>query len=186
MKKNNVLKIVIVHQHNALSLFGVKKLFNSCSSFNLFEYTNEIKRFILSFYLLVLMSLSAVTQPHLYLDLSGNWQFKTDSQNRGEQEGWFEQDYDDSAWDKIPVPGFWERHGYQGYNGYAWYRTEIEVPESFRNQPVYLALGGMDDAFDMWIDGQHLGHFGDQDANETYYLRKSVHDLTDVLQPGRH
>lgn len=140
----------------------------------------------LVFSLLVVASLRLAGQPLAYLDLSGEWPFKTDPVNQGEGQGWFEPGYEDAGWEKIPAPAFWERHGQQGYDGNAWYRIRFELPEGFRDQPVYLGLGGVDDAFDLWIDGRRFGSFGDRRTGETYYRRKSVHNLTRWLSPGPH
>jgi len=140
----------------------------------------------LAFSLFVWVSLRAEAQPLAYLDLSGEWPFQIDPRNQGEGQGWFEPGYEDAGWEKIPAPAFWERHGQQGYDGYAWYRIKFELPETFRNQPVYLGLGGVDDAFDLWIDGRRFGSFGDKQTGETYYRRKSLHNLTRWLSPGPH
>jgi hypothetical protein len=44
----------------------------------------------------------------------------------------------------------------------------------------------MDDEFDLWIDGQHFGHFGNRAEDESYYMRKSVHHVGKYLAPGEH
>ncbi len=122
-----------------------------------------------------------------YFDLAGSWHFKIDPQNTGLVEKWFLPAFDDSRWEQMPVPGFWEsRDEYAGYDGTAWYRHRVVVPESFLGKQIYLGLGGIDDEFDLWIDGKHFGHFGEKETGFTYYQRKSVHNVTDWLPPGSH
>ncbi|HUX98222.1 MAG TPA: hypothetical protein VMV49_01595 [Candidatus Deferrimicrobium sp.] len=39
------------------------------------------------------------------ISLNGTWKAKTDNENIGEEDGYFEIDYDDSDWQPIKVPG---------------------------------------------------------------------------------
>ena len=49
--------------------------------------------------------------------------------------------FDDSEWADISIGQAWEAQGYAGYNGGAWYRTQIKV-DAKEGQPVHLAFGG--------------------------------------------
>lgn len=126
-------------------------------------------------------------QNPVYLDLSGRWKFRIDPENEGIAKKWESPGYNDDSWEKIQIPSFWERvEKYAGYDGTAWYRTVIDVPDHFCGNPILLGLGGVDDEFDFWIDGQWVGHFGNKLANDTFYGKKSIHDVTHLLFPGRH
>lgn len=150
---------------------------------NLFNYIVIIICWVTALFVLT----SAPAQESGYYDLSGHWKFKIDPGDTGIEEKWFTQIHSDSLWDTMKVPGFWEsRDAYSGYDGAAWYRVWVELPATFADKPVYLGLGGMDDEFDLWIDGAHFGHFGDRQSGYTFYQRKSVHNVSDWLGPGRH
>ena len=56
-------------------------------------------------------------------DLNGMWKFSI-----GEREEWTSTNYDDSEWESIKVPAPWEEQGFNGYDGYAWYRKTVTVP----------------------------------------------------------
>jgi hypothetical protein len=144
------------------------------------------KRILFIFFLLIHLSISIAEEPG-YLDLSGNWKFHTDPENRGLPESWFRLNFDDSNWDQLAVPGFWEnKQSFAGYDGIAWYRFIFQIPEKLAGRNIYLGLGGVDDEFDLWIDEKHVGHFGDRPSNFTYYQRKSVHELPEPLSAGKH
>ncbi len=139
------------------------------------------------FILLALLATVGKTQQLFYLDLSGDWKFKIDPDNRGWKEGCYRVNVDDSQWDHLTVPGFWENYStYAGYDGVAWYRYSFNMPENFLHKNIFLGLGGVDDEFDLWIDGNHLGHFGDKSSNYTYYQRKSIHALPAPFSAGEH
>lgn len=47
-----------------------------------------------------------------YQSLNGNWKFNLVSEPSQRPLTFFEEGFDDSAWDEIPVPSNWEMHGY--------------------------------------------------------------------------
>ena len=91
----------------------------------------------------------------LEVDLEGRWKFSI-----GDNENWAKPEFDDSDWDMIRVPARWEEEGFNGYNGYAWYRKTIEIPESFKNRNVYLELGYIDDVDEVYFNGKKIGQTG--------------------------
>ena len=64
--------------------------------------------------------------------------------------------FDDSAWADIKIGQAWEAQGYAGYNGGAWYRTQIKV-DAKEGQPVHLALGGVDQHATVYVNGHWVG-----------------------------
>ena len=46
----------------------------------------------------------------------------------GDDPAWKEKDFDDSNWAEIRTNIHWERQGYEGYDGYAWYRIRFFLP----------------------------------------------------------
>jgi hypothetical protein len=89
------------------------------------------------------------------VDLSGYWRFSI-----GDDSSWASPDYDDSEWDRIRVSTSWENEGYNEYNGYAWYRKTFMAGPLTQNEPVYLMLGNIDDADEVYINGHLVGKTG--------------------------
>jgi len=89
------------------------------------------------------------------VDLSGYWKFSI-----GDDSSWANPDYDDSDWDQIRVSKTWESEGYNEYNGYAWYRKTFRAGSVSQNEPVYLILGNIDDADEVYVNGHLVGKTG--------------------------
>jgi len=88
-------------------------------------------------------------------DLAGDWHFAAgDDLERGQA------NFDHSTWGTIKVPSYWEGEGYKDYDGYAWYRRTFELSENDLNKPLYAVLGRIDDADEVFINGQRIGGMG--------------------------
>lgn len=94
------------------------------------------------------------TEKLLY-DLSGRWKFSI-----GDNPEWKDKTFDDKNWEKIFVPSSWENQGFQGYNGYAWYRTSFKLPLDISAKDIYLDLGYIDDVDQTFINGNLIGISG--------------------------
>jgi len=70
---------------------------------------------------------------------------------------WKEENYDDTNWDTLAVPGLWETAGYTGMDGIAWYRTTFELTAEEAAAGAVLGLGMIDDSDEAWINGQRIG-----------------------------
>ena len=107
------------------------------------------------------------------LDLAGLWRFRLDPRNEGTTQGFARADFDDAAWARIVAPheGGWERLGYDAdnalargqnnkpYNGHAWYRQRVFIPETWRGRDLELDLGVRDDHNRDWlfVNGEPVG-----------------------------
>lgn len=99
----------------------------------------------------------------LNLNLSGKWKFHT-----GNDKSWKSPDFNDDDWNKINVPSVWENQGYEDYDGYAWYRLQFNLPQSFITGDLFLALGKIDDIDDVYLNGQNIGNVYDLRRNTFY------------------
>jgi len=95
--------------------------------------------------------------------IGGPWRFRT-----GDDPSYGRREYDEEAWETIPVPGNWEAAGHPGYDGFAWYRTRFALPPSpgapggqVERRSVFLELGKIDDADETFINGVKIGQTGE-------------------------
>jgi len=102
-----------------------------------------------------------ITDLDLDLNLSGIWKFDT-----GDWDEWRKTDYDDSKWDTIFVPAYWEAQGYKDYDGFAWYRKSFIFPQKFTDKKMVLMLGKIDDIDQTFVNGQLVGSVGDWNFNK--------------------
>ncbi len=124
------------------------------------------------------------------ISLAGTWQFRLDSQRTGHSENW----QTGNLQDLVFLPGSTDQAGFgektsgpeKGwlsrpfkYEGAAWYRREVVVPESWRGKRIVLFLERPHWQTETWVDGKT---FGSQNSLSTPH----VYDLTEALPPGVH
>ena len=85
--------------------------------------------------------------------MTGNWQFHT-----GDDLGWANPAFDDAKWEKISADKPWGVQGHPGYPGFAWYRRAVEI--GGLSGPVSIYVPQVDDAYEVFWNGQRIGSFG--------------------------
>ena len=76
------------------------------------------------------------------------------------------------------VPGFWENQGFPDLDGYGWYRKAVILPKELKNETLILFIGAIDDADEVYINGEKIGSTGKfpgenyQDYNRRFYNRE--------------
>jgi sialate O-acetylesterase len=88
--------------------------------------------------------------------LSGDWKFSV-----GDSPDWAAPAFSDRSWATIHAPSEWQSEGYEGYNGYAWYRKTFTFPSGHEKETVFLSLGRIDDAGQVYLNGRLIGASGD-------------------------
>lgn len=88
------------------------------------------------------------------VDLNCKWKFSI-----GDNPRWASPGLDDSNWETISVPSAWEDQGFSGFDGYAWYRITIEL-SNIRENNLFLILGYIDDADEVYLNGELIGFNG--------------------------
>ena len=86
--------------------------------------------------------------------LAGPWKF-----HPGDDLHWAAPDADDHTWTSLQVPKSWGRQGFDDVFGMAWYRTRVLLPWPAQ-EPVALALGKIDSAYEVYVGGRLLGGVG--------------------------
>ena len=113
---------------------------------------------IISFLIVVstiLLAVSCDYHDDQVRSLQGQWKFSI-----GDNKDWANPEFDDTKWDKIYVPSKWEDQGFVGYNGFAWYRKHVRIPKKYDEYSLYLHLGRVDDADEVYFNGTLIGNTG--------------------------
>lgn len=111
------------------------------------------------------------------LSLNGEWNFLYLKAPEYSPENFYEEDFGDREWKKIPVPSCWQFYGYgQKHYTDVWYLFPINPPFVPSDNPsgIYrrrfhlekkeegkqylLRFDGVSSAFDVWVNGKHLGY----------------------------
>jgi sialate O-acetylesterase len=87
--------------------------------------------------------------------LEGIWRFSV-----GDDPAWSLPEYDDSSWEQIQVPRYWDEEGFAAYDGFAWYRKTIRLNTSMSGKTPFLILGYIDDVDEVYINGRLVGGTG--------------------------
>jgi hypothetical protein len=115
--------------------------------------------------------------------VNGPWRFHI-----GDDARWADFGFDDSTWEAYTIdsadvpltlskvvegarPGGWQAHGHPGYVGYAWYRISVD-PGSDRGALGILMPRYIDDAYEIYVNGQQIGEFGQFGG---HYLAYTTH-----------
>jgi beta-glucuronidase len=96
--------------------------------------------------------------PPLSIPLSGEWCFSIDKDQIGEERGWADPAFDDSAWTTVNVPHTWNvMADYYEFEGLAWYRRGFVIPIKAQNTHLRLRFEAVFYLARVWLNGQYLG-----------------------------
>lgn len=111
------------------------------------------------------------------LKLDGQWQFRTDPDNVGLSERWFDQPATGKAWRPVPVPASWDDYDCKDYDGVGWYARTFAPPERTDGRRRAICVMGVDDEAVVFVNGVEV-------ARTSQYNRRFGGDIEDVLRPG--
>jgi beta-galactosidase len=130
--------------------------------------------------------------------LNGDWAFRLVDRPEAVPVDFAEKDFDDSGWDRLPVPSNWPMHGYDRphytnvimpfdntpprvpeANPTGLYRTRFRVPRAWRGRRVVLQVGGAESVLWVAVNGHEVGMSKDCRLPAEF-------DLTPYLQPGEN
>jgi beta-galactosidase len=133
--------------------------------------------------------------------LNGTWKFNWVRQPADRPTDFYLEDYDDSGWAEIPVPGNWEINGFgvpiyvnipfefeenppyihHDYNPVGSYRRTFTVPEGWDGRQIFIHFGAVKSAMYLWINGQQVGYSQGSklpaEFNITPYVRTGTNTL---------
>lgn len=125
-----------------------------------------------------LIVVNSLAQEHEKLaEIRGKWKFSI-----GDNMEWSKPLFNDKDWELVMVPSTWEDQGFNGYDGFAWYRKNIHISSELTREQLYLHLGFIDDADEVYFNGHLIGFSGSMppkystafDAFRSYYIPSKI------------
>lgn len=90
-------------------------------------------------------------------------------------------------WVEFAIGRAWESDPrFATLDGWATYAIDLDLDSRWQGQPLWLAIDGADDAFEVRFDGQLRGRGGDIAKRETAFDAKSTHRLAESLAGPKH
>ena len=144
------------------------------------------------------MRATFVTDQQQTLSLNGLWKFYFNPTVEGRLKGFEAVNFDDRAWDEIPVPGMWDLYGYcdpMYLNiGYPWkghyennppypalehnyvgqYRRTFTIDPSWIGKQICLNIGSATSNVRVWVNGKMVGYSEDSKLEARFDLTKYV------------
>ena len=131
-------------------------------------------------------------------EAGSGWLFKWAPNPAQAPAGFYDQGFDDAAWDPLTVPGNWELQGYgtpiyvnvqypfpiedlpgvpQDDNPVGSYRRAFTVPEEWDGRRIHIIFEGVDSAFYLWVNGKQVGYSQGSRLPAEF-------DITSYVRPG--
>ena len=134
--------------------------------------------------LMFFISCNTSEEPRMVEDFNFEWVFA-----RGDIEGAYETDFDDSQWRAVRLPHDWSvEEGFSQENtagatafmpgGIGWYRKSFVVPKEAEDKVIWVEFDGVYNNATVWINGHKLG-------NRPYGYSAFKYDLTEYLHFGK-
>jgi len=115
-----------------------------------------------------------------------DFEIALDPADAGLEAGWSDGgDRPEAEWRPIRPARHWEAEGIPGYDGVAWFRTRVRIPERWSGKPLTAVFEGVDDSYRLYLDGREIARHGDPETGETVWLIRTTADLTPHVEPGR-
>ena len=135
--------------------------------------------------------------------LNGTWRFAYAKNPGLRLTDFYKEDFDDSEFDYIQVPGHIQMQGYdknqyintlypwdgqeelrppmvsEKYNPVGSYITYFSLQRELENKPVFLSFQGVETAFYVWVNGEFVGY-----SEDTF--TPSEFDITEFLKDGEN
>jgi beta-galactosidase/beta-glucuronidase len=114
------------------------------------------------------------------------WHFKPDPLNEGLHRGWHKTSSEEgNDWKEIRVGGWWESQGYPALDLWAWYRLSVEIPQRWAGSKVFLSFEGVDDCYELYVNGEMAGQGGDLATRKDALSEKKSYNITPFVVPGQ-
>jgi sialate O-acetylesterase len=98
-------------------------------------------------------------------------------------EHWKEENFDDSHWPKMKLPGLWENQkmGLENLDGLVWFRRTIIVDDVDAGKPAVIEPGKIDDSDETFVNGVKVG-----ETKNKYNDNRSYSIGAGILKAGKN
>lgn len=72
------------------------------------------------------------------------------------KEAWTGNSFNDTDWQQMELPGYWEGKGMPGFDGVVWFRKQIDLPEGWAGKELQLNPGIIDDEDIIYWNGEQI------------------------------
>lgn len=101
-------------------------------------------------------------------------QFKSALFSSGDNQAWKSESFADKDWKPIQLDTYWEKQGYENYDGFGWYRIHFYLPASVKTNAALkdkmeIYLQTVDDADITYLNGTEIGKTGRMPDNPGGY-----------------
>jgi sialate O-acetylesterase len=87
---------------------------------------------------------------------------------------WADPALADADWSEMPVPSYWEDHGYAGMDGVGWYRMSFDLDEGDLSRGVSVSLAAIDDDDITWVNGVEVGRTAGYNVRRLYKIPQNA------------
>lgn len=136
-----------------------------------------------------------------YQSLNGIWKFHWVRKPDDRPQLFYQENYDVSKWDNMPVPANWEVEGYDypiylderypfeanwpcipnDYNPVGSYKRKFHIPESWNDKEIMIHFASIRSAMYVWVNGRKVGYSQGAktptEFNLTSFVRSGENDL---------
>ncbi len=105
--------------------------------------------------------------------------WKKNDPGSADQPTWADPKFEPAGWKSMELPGKWEDRGLPDFDGIAWFRKDVEIPEAWAGKELTLTLGAIDDRDTTFVNGVEVGHMERWDARRKYAIP------AELVKPGR-
>jgi beta-galactosidase/beta-glucuronidase len=114
------------------------------------------------------------------------WRFKPEAADAESARDWASPALAlDPSWSEIRIGAAWEGQGFVGLDGWAWYRIEVAIPESWRGRQAWLSFEGVDDIYELYVGGRLVARRGDIAKRIDAFNERFSHRITEFVTPGK-
>jgi sialate O-acetylesterase len=105
-----------------------------------------------------------------------------DPGNAGEKLGWHRAGFDDSSWEPMDLPSFWQSHGLK-FNGVVWFRRSVDLGSHTAGRDAILELGAIDDFDQTYFNGELVGEHP-KGTPGAFKIRRRYRIPARLVRPG--
>jgi len=87
-----------------------------------------------------------------------SWYTSLNQRDKGISQKWSSEDYNDSDWKTMNVPGYWSNTDLGNANGIVWFRRSFQLSDLAKGKKAKLNLGRIVDADSVFVNGTFIGN----------------------------